>query len=75
MSKSFEKKLWTYLTVIGVDLTMLDLLHLAPPSSIHNFSPDEMKSTGLVTDYDTARELVTNSLCAQAVPADNCVKL
>jgi hypothetical protein len=31
MSKSFDKKLRTYLTVMGVNLTMLDLLHLAPP--------------------------------------------
>ena len=75
LSKSFDKRLKSYLTTMGVNLSMLDLLHLAPPSSIHTLSPEEMKSTGLVTDYDTARELVANSLCAQAVPADNCVKL
>ena len=72
LSKPFDKKLKTYLNTMGVSLTMLDLLHLAPPSSIHNLTFDEMKSTKLVTEFGNAGELVSNSLCKTTPPADNC---
>ncbi len=72
MSKSFDKKLKAYLNSMGVSLAMLDLLHLAPPSSIHTLTTEEMKSTNLVTASGTAGELVSNSLCKAATPADNC---
>ena len=38
LSKPFDRKLKAYLNTMGVSLTMLDLLHLAPPSSIHNLT-------------------------------------
>ncbi len=72
MSKTFDKKLKAYLNSMGVSLAMLDLLHLAPPSAIHTLSYDEMKSTNLVTAFGDAAELVSNSLCRAAKPADNC---
>lgn len=72
LSKPFDKKLRGYLNTMGVNLAMLDLLHLAPPSSIHNLTVDEMKSTELVTDFTFATDLVANSLCKTTPPADNC---
>jgi hypothetical protein len=72
LSKPFDKKLKAYLNTMGVSLAMLDLLHLAPPSAIHTLSYDEMKSTNLVTAFGDAAELVSNSLCKTATPADNC---
>ena len=57
---------------MGVSVAMLDLLRLAPPSAIHTLSYDEMKSTNLVTAFGDAAELVSNSLCKTATPADNC---
>ena len=72
LSKSFDKKLKAYLNTMGVSVAMLDLLHLAPPSAIHTLSYDEMKSTNLVTAFGDAAELVSNSLCKTATPADNC---
>ncbi len=72
LSKSFDKKLKAYLTTMGVSVAMLDLLRLAPPSAIHTLSNDEMKSTNLVTAFGDAAELVSNSLCKTATPADNC---
>ena len=72
MSKPFDRKLKAYLNTMGVSLAMLDLLHLAPPSSIHTLTTEEMKSTNLVTASGTAAELVSNSLCKAATPADNC---
>ncbi|MEP7171957.1 MAG: hypothetical protein ABI705_00575 [Aestuariivirga sp.] len=72
LSKSFDKKLKAYLNTMGVNLVMLDLLHLAPPSAIHTLSYDEMKSTNLVTAFGDAAELVSNSLCKTTTPADNC---
>lgn len=72
MSKPFNRKLRAYLNTMGVSLTMLDLLHLAPPSSIHTLTTEEMKSTNLATAPGTAAELVANSLCKAATPADNC---
>lgn len=72
LSKPFDKKLKAYLNTMGVSLAMLDLLHLAPPSSIHTLTTEEMKSTNLVTASGTAAELVSNSLCKAAPPADNC---
>jgi hypothetical protein len=72
LSKSFDKKLKAYLNTMGVSLAMLDLLHLAPPSAIHTLTYDEMKSTNLVTAFGDAAELVSNSLCKSATPADNC---
>ena len=72
LSKSFDKKLRAYLNTMGVSLAMLDLLRLAPPSAIHTLSYDEMKSTNLVTAFGDAAELVSNSLCKTATPADNC---
>jgi hypothetical protein len=74
LSKPFDRKLRTYLNTMGVSLTMLDLLHLAPPSSIHSLTTGEMKSTNLATDFSLAADLMANSLCTQAIPADNCVK-
>ena len=55
-----------------VDINMLNLLHLAQPSSIHNLNFDEMKSTKLVTEFGDASELLSNSLCKTTPPADNC---
>ncbi len=72
LSKPFNRKLRAYLTTMGVDLALLDLLHLAPPSSIHTLTLDELKSTNLVTAYGNASELVSNSLCRATPPADNC---
>jgi hypothetical protein len=72
LNKPFDRKLRNYLTTMGVSVTMLDLLHLAPPSSIHNLTFDEMKSTKLVTAFGNAGELVSNSLCKATSPADNC---
>lgn len=72
LSKSFDKKLKAYLTTMGVSVAMLDLLRLAPPSAIHTLSNNEMKSTNLVTAFGDAAELVSNSLCKTATPADNC---
>ncbi|MEQ1523654.1 MAG: hypothetical protein ABL936_20500, partial [Aestuariivirga sp.] len=72
LSKSFDKKLKAYLNTMGVSLAMLDLLHLAPPSAIHTLTTEEMKSTNLVTASGNAAELVANSLCKAATPADNC---
>ena len=57
---------------MGVSLAMLDLLHLAPPSSIHTLTTEEMKSTNLVTAFGNAADLVSNSLCKTTTPADNC---
>ena len=72
LSKPFDKKLRDYLNTMGVSLTMLDLFHLAPPSSIHNLTVDEMKSTKLVTDFGYVIDLVGNSLCRTTPPAGNC---
>lgn len=72
LSKSFDKKLKAYLNSMGVSLAMLDLLRLAPPSSIHTLTTEQMKSTNLVTAFGDAAELVSNSLCKTATPADNC---
>ena len=72
LSKPFNNKLKGYLNTMGVNLAMLDLLHLAPPSSIHNVTIDEMKSTKLVTDFAFATDLVANSLCKTSPPAGNC---
>lgn len=72
LSKSFDKKLRAYLNSMGVSLAMLDLLRLAPPSSIHTLTTEQMKSTNLVTAFGDAAELVSNSLCKAATPADNC---
>ncbi len=72
LSKPFDKKLKAYLNTMGVSLAMLDLLHLAPPSAIHTLTTEEMKSTNLVTASGNAAELVANSLCKAATPADNC---
>ena len=72
LSKPFDKKLRNYLNTMGVSLTMLDLLHLAPPSSIHNLTTAEMKSTNLVTASGYAADLVSNNLCKATTPADNC---
>lgn len=72
LSKPFDRKLRNYLNTMGVSLTMLDLLHLAPPSSIHNLTTEEMKSTNLVTALGDASVLVSNNLCKTAKPADNC---
>jgi hypothetical protein len=57
---------------MGVSLTVLDLLHLAPPSSIHNLTFEEMKSTKLITEFGYAADLMSNSLCKTTPPADNC---
>ena len=72
LSKPFDKKLRKYLNTMGVSLTMLDLLHLAPPSSIHNLTSEQMKSTNLVTASGYAADLVSNNLCKTPTPADNC---
>ena len=72
LSKSFDKKLKAYLNTMGVSLAMLDLLHLAPPSSIHTLTTEQMKSTNLVTATGNAAELVSNSLCKTTPPAENC---
>jgi len=72
LSKPFDKKLKAYLNTMGVSLAMLDLLHLAPPSEIHTLTTEEMKSTNLVTASGNAADLVSNSLCKAATPADNC---
>ena len=72
LSRPFDRKLRNYLNTMGISLTMLDLLHLAPPSSIHNLTYDEMKSTQLVTAFGNASDLVSNSLCKTSTPADNC---
>jgi hypothetical protein len=72
LSKPFDKKLKVYLNTMGVSLTMLDLLHLAAPSSIHNLTFEEMKSTKLVTEFGYTADLVANSLCKATPPADNC---
>jgi hypothetical protein len=72
LSKPFDKKLRNYLNTMGVSLTMLDLLHLAPPSSIHNLTTEEMNSTRLVTATGYAADLLSNSLCKTTPPADNC---
>jgi hypothetical protein len=72
LSKPFDKKLRNYLNTMGVSLTMLDLLHLAPPSSIHNLTTEEMNSTKLVTATGYAADLVSNNLCKTTPPADNC---
>jgi hypothetical protein len=72
LSKPFDRKLRNYLTTMGVSVTMLDLLHLAPPSSIHNLTTEEGKSTKLVTAFGNAGELVSNSLCKTTPSADNC---
>jgi hypothetical protein len=72
LSKSFDKKLKAYLNSMGISLAMLDLLRLAPPSSIHTLTTEQMKSTNLVTAFGDAAELVSNSLCKTAAPADNC---
>jgi hypothetical protein len=72
LSKSFDKKLKAYLNTMGVSLAMLDLLHLAPPSAIHTLTMEEMKSTNLVTALGNAADLVSNSLCKAATPADSC---
>ena len=72
LSKPFDKKLRAYLNTMGVSLAMLDLLRLAPPSAIHTLTTEEMKSTNLVTASGNAAELVSNSLCKAATPADNC---
>jgi hypothetical protein len=72
LSKSFDKKLKAYLNTMGVNLAMLDLLHLAPPSAIHTLTTEEMKSINLVTALGNATDLISNSLCKTAAPADNC---
>ena len=72
LSKPFDKKLRAYLNTMGVSLAMLDLLHLAPPSSIHTLTTEQMKSTNLVTASGYAADLVSNSLCKTPTPADNC---
>jgi hypothetical protein len=72
LSKHFDKKLRAYLNTMGVNLAMLDLLRLAPPSAIHTLTTEEMKSTNLVTAFGNAAELVSNSLCKSTTPADNC---
>ena len=72
LSKPFDKKLRAYLKTMGVSLTMLDLLHLAPPSAIHTLTAEEMKSTNLVTASGNAAELVAHALCKTTPPADNC---
>jgi hypothetical protein len=72
LTKPFDRKLRTYLTAMGVDVTLLDLLHLAPPSSIHTLTVDELKSTHLVTGFGNVADFVSNSLCKTTPPADNC---
>jgi hypothetical protein len=72
LSKHFDKKLRAYLSTMGINLAMLDLLRLAPPSAIHTLTTEEMKSTNLVTAFGEAAELVSNSLCKSTTPADNC---
>lgn len=72
LSKPFDKKLRNYLNTMGVSLTMLDLLRLAPPSSIHNLTTEEMNSTRLVTATGYSADLVSNNLCKTTPPADNC---
>jgi hypothetical protein len=72
MSKPFDRKLKAYLNTMGVSLAMLDLLHLAPPSSIHTLTTEEMKSTNLITALGSAADLVAHNLCKTTPPADNC---
>ncbi len=72
LSKPFDRKLKAYLSTMGVSPAMLDLLRLAPPSDIHTLTTEEMKSTNLVTAWGNAADLVSNSLCKTATPADNC---
>ncbi len=72
LTKPFDRKLRTYVQDMGINLAMLELLHLAPPSSIHNLTYNEMKSTNLVTEFMPANMLTENRLCSSATPADNC---
>ena len=73
LGKPFNIKLTSYLAEMGVDAKLLDLLHLAPPSSIHYMTFEEAKSTHLVTDFLPSAVLTQNSLCQKKPPAANCI--
>jgi hypothetical protein len=73
LGKPFNNKLRSYLAEMGVDVKFLELLRLAPPSSIHYLTFDEAKSTHLVTDFLPGNVLTQNSLCQQKPPAASCV--
>ncbi|MBI2718701.1 MAG: hypothetical protein HY245_09505 [Rhizobiales bacterium] len=66
------KTIKTYLATTGVNSTLLDLFQLAPPSSIHVMTSEELTSTGLMTEALAATELVAPTLCKKATPAVNC---
>ncbi len=73
LGKSYLKKLRDYLTSMGVDSRMVELMDKAPPSSIFRLETTELAALKLTTDGLDASTLVQPSLCKATPPADHCV--
>lgn len=75
LDKKLKKKIVTYFAGMGVEAKLLDLFDKAPPSSMYMLTPQEARTTKLVTGPTLAFDLVTASQCKIAPPAASCVPL
>lgn len=75
LDKKLKKKIAAYFTGMGVEPTLIDFFDKAPPSSMYMLTPQEARTTKIVTGTTLAFDLVTASQCKIVPPAASCVPL
>jgi hypothetical protein len=71
--KVFNTRLTAYLTKMGIDLKLLDLMAQTPPSDIHIMTPRELKDLKMTTTSDSGLTLVTAATCKAMPKPGHCL--
>ncbi|WP_217570531.1 hypothetical protein [Mesorhizobium sp. GbtcB19] len=72
MSKAVEKRLSAYLSEMGVEQGVLDVMKATPASDIRQIEPKDMLEMKLVTSLDSLDLLTERTICQRQPAPANC---